>query len=221
MRLLIVEDEASLARSLKKGLVEEGYAVDVAPTAAEARFYLEGEPYDLVLLDLMLPDGNGYDLLDGLRRHKSAVPVLILTARAGEHDKVKGLDAGADDYLTKPFSFAELLARIRALLRRGPAPRPARLAHRDLTLDPASRELLHGKIPVALTPKEFALLYLFIRRPGEVITRTEIIEKAYDFEFDRFSNVVDVHIRNLRRKLDPGDSESYIQTARGVGYRLK
>ena len=220
MRLLVVEDEAALAKSLRKGLGEEGYAVDAAPTIEEARFFLEGEPYDLVLLDLMLPDGSGYDLLDWIRRRKSAVPVLVLTARAGEDDKVKGLDAGADDYLTKPFSYAELLARVRALLRRGPAPRAAVLTHRDLALDPASRELRRGDAVIPLTPKEFALLHLFLRRPGELITRTEIIEKAYDFEFDRFSNVVDVHIRNVRRKLDPADSEAYIQTHRGAGYKL-
>ncbi len=218
MRLLVVEDEEALARSLKKGLTEEGYAVDVAGTVEEGRYYLESEPYDLVILDLMLPDGNGYDLVDWLRRRKSAVPVLILTARAGEHDKVKGLDAGADDYLTKPFSFAELRARARALLRRGPLPRAARLSHMDVELDPATREVRRGGKPISFTPKEFALLQLFLRRPGQAITRTEIIEKVYDFEFDRFSNVVDVHIRNIRRKLDPANPERYIRTLREVGY---
>ncbi len=218
MRLLAVEDEPQLARSLKRGLSEEGYAVDVAPTLEDARYLLDGDPYDLVLLDLMLPDGTGYELVDWLRRRRAPVPVLMLTARAAEQDKIKGLDAGADDYLTKPFSFAELLARVRALLRRGASVRPPVLEVRDLALDPATRELRRAGKAVDLTAKEFALMLLFLRRPGQVITRTEIIEKVYDFDFDRDSNVVDVHIRNLRRKLDPGDPQAYIRTMRGAGY---
>lgn len=221
MRLLIVEDEPALLKSLKKGISEEGYAVDAALTAEEGRFFLKGGAYDLVLLDLMLPDGSGYDLLHETRRKKSQVPVLILTARASEGDKVKGLDAGADDYLTKPFSFAELLARIRALLRRGPSPRPVVLSHRDLRLNPATREVCLRGRDVALTKKEFALLLLFMRRPGEAISRTDITEKAYDFESDRDSNVVDVHVKNLRKKLAPNDPEAYIRTMRGIGYALK
>jgi two-component system, OmpR family, response regulator len=221
MRVLVVEDEPKMARLLERGLSEEGYAVDVAPDAAEAVWLATEQEYDVVVLDLMLPDRDGFEVCKDLRAAGRWAPILMLTARDGVGDRVTGLDAGADDYLTKPFSFDELLARLRALLRRGAAPRPTVLEAGDLRLDPAARAVSRGGTSVALTAKEFSLLEYLLRRAGEVCTRTEIREHVWDFAYDGDSNVVDVYVRYLRDKIDRPFGRDSIETVRGVGYRLR
>jgi two-component system OmpR family response regulator len=222
VRVLVVEDEVKMASLLRRGLQEEGYAVDVASTAQDALWMGGENPYDAILLDVMLPDGDGFEVCRELRESGQWAPVLMLTARDSVSDRVTGLDSGADDYLTKPFSFAELLARIRSLLRRGEtAKRPTVLEIGDLRLDPATRKVTRGDRPIELTPKEFALLEFFMRHPDEVLTRTRLIEHVWDFAYDGDSNVVDVYVRYLRDKIDrPFDRDS-IQTVRGAGYRLR
>jgi two-component system OmpR family response regulator len=226
MRILIVEDAVKLA--LKKGLEAEGYAVDVLYDGAAARKRLaaarddvDGSRYDLLLLDVMLPGVDGFTLCRELRDRGLAVPVLMLTARDATSDKVTGLDSGADDYLVKPFEFEELLARIRTLLRRPPVTLPPTLVVGDLTLDPARRLVLLGGREVALSAKEFGLLELFMRYPGQVLTRDRILDHAWNEEYDAFSNIVDVYVRRLRRKLDEPGAPSHIQTKRGAGYVLR
>jgi two-component system, OmpR family, response regulator len=221
MRLLIVEDEPKMASLLKKGLVEEGYAVDVATDGTNAVWLATENPYDCILLDVMLPDIDGFEVLRSLRKQERWAPVLVLTARDDTSDRVAGLDAGADDYLTKPFSFSELLARVRALLRRGGGTRPSVLSVGDLTLDPASRTVRRGGQPLELTAKEFALLEYMMRNAGQVLTRPQLLEHVWDFAYEGDSNVIDVYIRYLRQKIDRPFGSQSIETVRGAGYRLR
>ncbi len=220
MRLLVVEDDRSLATILERGLVEDGYAVDMVTTVLDARHNAAEHDYDLVVLDRGLPDGDGVALCREWRDAGRVTPVLMLTARDGLSDKVEGLDAGADDYLTKPFAYPELAARIRALLRRPADAHAPVLQVGDLSLDPASRCVWRGAILVPLTAKEFAVLEYFLRRPGDVVTRTELLEHVWDANYDGMSNTVDVHVANLRRKLSSGETPAPIETLRGVGYQL-
>jgi two-component system OmpR family response regulator len=210
-----------MAGLLKRGLEEEGYAVDLARTGSDAVWAGSETPYDAVVLDVMLPDLDGFEVCRQLRAGGRWAPVLMLTARQAVADRVAGLDAGADDYLTKPFSFSELFARLRALIRRGVGERPAVLRTGDLTLDPASRKVARGDAAVDLTAKEFALLEYFMRRPGEVLTRSQILEHVWDFGYDGDSNVVDVYVRYLREKIDRPFRKDSIETIRGSGYRLR
>ncbi len=210
-----------MAALLKRGLEEEGYAVDLAADGDEGLFHACENDYDLILLDAMLPGMNGYDVCRQLRERRRWAPVLMLTARDGIADRVAGLDAGADDYLTKPFAFAELTARLRALLRRGSAERAPVLTVGDLTLDPAAHAVYRGETPIDLTAKEFALLELLMRHPGEVLSRTRILEHVWDFAYDPSSNVVDQYIAYLRRKIDRPFAREDVETVRGAGYRLR
>jgi DNA-binding response OmpR family regulator len=221
MRLLVVEDEVKMAGLLKRGLEEEGYAVDLARTGTSAIWAGTENLYDAIVLDVLLPDLNGFEVCRTLRAADRWAPVLMLTARHAVADRVAGLDAGADDYLTKPFSFGELFARLRALVRRGAGERPAVLRLGDLALDPAARRVTRGDALVVLTAKEFALLEYFMRRPGEVLTRSRIIEHVWDFAYDGDSNVVDVYVRYLREKIDRPFRQDSIETIRGSGYRLR
>jgi two-component system OmpR family response regulator len=221
MRVLVVEDELKMAGLIRRGLVEEGHAADVASTGEDALWMAEGHPYDAIVLDVMLPRLSGFETCRRLRDAGIWAPVLMLTARDAVDDRVAGLDAGADDYLTKPFSFAELLARLRALARRGSVERPASLEVGDLRLDPASRRAWRGEEEIALSPKEFALLETFMRRPGQVLSRLQLLEHAWDFAYENRSNVVDVYVRYLREKIDRPFGAGSIETVRGVGYRLR
>ena len=221
MRLLVVEDDVKMAGLLKRGLEEEGYAVDLAATGLDAVWAGTENPYDAIVLDVMLPDRDGFDVCRQLRAAGRWAPVVMLTARDAVVDRVAGLDAGADDYLTKPFSFSELFARLRALVRRGAGERPAVLVTGDLALDPASRRVTRRGVPIELTAREFALLEYFIRRPGEVLTRSRILEHVWDFGYDGDSNVVDVYVRYLREKVDRPFGRDTIETVRGSGYRLR
>ncbi|HKZ75707.1 MAG TPA: response regulator transcription factor [Actinomycetota bacterium] len=221
MRVLVVEDEAKMAGLLKRGLEEEGYAVDTAGDGREALWLATENHYDVIVLDVMLPDLDGFEVCRRLRDAGRWSPVLMLTARDAVPDRVSGLDAGADDYLTKPFSFAELLARVRALVRRGTAERPPVLAAGDLTLDPATRRVARGDASIELTAKEFALLEFLMRYPGEVLSRTRLIEHVWDFAYEGDSNVVDVYVRYLREKVDRPFGTDSIETVRGAGYRLR
>lgn len=217
----MVEDVTKMARILVRGLTEQGYAVDLARTGADAVWLGTENDYDGIVLDVMLPDTDGFDVCRSLREADRWAPVLMLTARDGVSDRVRGLDAGADDYLVKPFSFAELLARLRALLRRGPHERPVVLRTDDLELDPARRSVRRGSVEIDLTPREFALLECFMRAPGEVLSRTKLIEHVWDFAYDGGSNVVDVYIGYLREKVDRPFGKTSLETVRGVGYRLR
>jgi two-component system OmpR family response regulator len=221
MRVLVAEDDVKMAGLLKRGLEEEGYAVDVARTGTEALWAGTENPYDAILLDVMLPDLDGLEVCRQLRTANRWAPVIMLTARDAVPDRVAGLDVGADDYVTKPFSFSELLARLRALMRRGPRERPAGLTAGDLSLDPATKRVARGKHQVELTPKEFALLEYFMRHPGEVLSRTCLIEHVWDFAYEGDSNVVDVYVRYLREKVDRPFARRSIETVRGAGYRLR
>jgi two-component system, OmpR family, response regulator len=217
MRVLIVEDDLRMASLVRRGLTGEGLAADVAGTGEDALWMAQAHPYDAIVLDVMLPGLDGFETCRRLRAAGVWVPVLMLTARDAVEDRVAGLDSGADDYLVKPFAFAELLARLRALARRGEGERPAVLEVGDLRLDPATREVRRGGVPVALSAKEFALLEIFMRRPGEVLSRLHLLEHAWDFAYENRSNVVDVYIRRLRRKI----GEDAVETVRGAGYRLR
>ncbi len=221
MRLLVVEDEKKVARFVKKGLEEEGYAVDVAPDGEEGLGMALDGVHDLIILDIHLPRMDGLGVLQELRKKKVTTPVLLLTVRAAIEDKVLGLDAGADDYLTKPFAFQELLARVRALLRRRADAEAPVLQVGDLTLDPAQRLASRGGEKIDLTPKEFALLAYFMRNPGRVLTRTMISEHVWDYDFDTMTNVIDVYVNYLRKKIDAGREPKLIHTVRGAGYVLK
>jgi two-component system OmpR family response regulator len=221
MRVLVVEDELKMAGLLKRALEEEGYAVDVAARGEDALWFGTENPYDAIVLDVMLPDLDGFEVSRRLRQAGRWSPVLMLTARDAVADRVAGLDAGADDYLTKPFSFAELLARLRALVRRGAAERPPVLRVGDLSLDPARRTVTREGVSIDLTAREFALLEYLMRRAGEVLTRTQLIEHVWDFAYDGDSNVVDVYIRYLRNKVDRPFGRDSIRTVRGAGYRLE
>jgi two-component system, OmpR family, response regulator len=198
MRILLVEDDVKMASLLRRGMVEEGLSADIARTGDEALWMAEATEYDAIVLDVMLPGVNGFEVCRRLRESGTWSPVLMLTARDAVLDRITGLDAGADDYLTKPFSFAELLARLRALARRGSSERPVELVVDDLRLDPASRRVWRGGAEVALSPKEFALLETFMRRPGQVLSRLQLLEHAWDFAYENRSNVVDVYVRYLR-----------------------
>jgi two-component system, OmpR family, response regulator len=220
MRVLVVEDEVKMAGLIRRGLVEEGYAADVASSGEDAVWMAQAHPYDAIVLDVMLPRLSGYETCRTLRNAGVWAPVLTLTARDAVEDRVAGLDVGADDYLTKPFSFAELLARLRALARRGGVERPAELEVGDLRLDPAARRAWRGKVEIQLSPKEFALLETFMRRPGQVLSRLQLLEHAWDFAYENRSNVIDVYVRYLREKVDRPFGASSIETVRGVGYRL-
>ena len=221
MRILVVEDHQSVARFIVKGLREEGYAVDTAGDGKEAVTLARLAEYDVIVLDVNLPEMNGFEVVARLRKLGIATPVLMLTVRDGIEDRVHGLDAGADDYLTKPFAFAELLARIRALLRRSSASPPAALRLADLTLDPVTREVTRGGAKIVLTNREYGLLEFLLRNQGRILTRTTIIEHVWDMHFDSDTNLVDVYIRHLRAKLDEGYPVKLIHTVRGVGYVLR
>jgi two-component system OmpR family response regulator len=221
MRALVVEDEVKMAALIRRGLVEEGYAADVARTGEEALWMARATPYDAIVLDVMLPGRNGLEVCRSLRESGVWSPILMLTARDGVEDKVSGLDSGADDYLSKPFSFAELLARLRALTRRGPSERPAVLEVGTLRLDPATRQAWRGDAEIDLSAKEFALLETFMRNPGDVLTRLDLLEHAWDYGYENRSNVVDVYVRYLRAKIDRPFGVDSIETVRGVGYRLR
>jgi DNA-binding response OmpR family regulator len=220
VRILVVEDEVRLAQALQRGLRAEGFAVDLAHDG-ESGLHLarEGE-YDAIVLDVMLPRLSGYRVCRALRAEENWVPVLMLSAKGGEYDQADGLDVGADDYLTKPFSYVVLVARLRALLRRSAPPRPPVLVAGDLTLDPAGHRVSRGETEVALTPKEFALLELFMRRPDEVLAKSEILSHVWDAHYDGDPNVVEVYVGYLRRKIDVPFGRQALQTVRGAGYRL-
>jgi two-component system OmpR family response regulator len=221
MRVLVVEDAVRMATLLRRGLEEEGYAVDVAATGPDAVWQGVETAYDAIVLDVMLPGIDGFEVCSRLRAAERWAPVLMLTARGDVADRVRGLDAGADDYLTKPFSFAELAARLRALVRRGSSRRPPVLVVGDLRMDPASRRVWRGSSELSLSATEFALLHLLMRHPGEVLSRTRILEHVWDFAFDGVSNVVDQYVAYLRRKIDRPFGRDDLETVRGVGYRLR
>lgn len=221
MRLLVVEDEPGIAAFLKQGLSEEGFAVDMAVDGEEGLDYALATPYDAIVLDVMLPKRSGLEVCAELRGRGLRTPILILTARGAVEDRVRGLDTGADDYLLKPFAFPELLARLRALLRRPAAALPTRLALADLTLDPATRRVERAGRRLDLTPREFTLLELFLRHPGQVLGRTQIAERVWGFDFYHESNVVDVYVRYLRQKIDEGFEPKLLHTVRGAGYRME
>ncbi len=221
MRLLVVEDEVRMAKLLKRGLEEEGHAVDVADTGPDGLWMATENPYDAVVLDVMLPGFDGFEVCRRLREQEIWVPVLMLTARDEVGDRVQGLDVGADDYLTKPFSLLELAARLRALLRRDDRSRPTLVESGDLRLDPATKRAWRADVELELSPKEYALLELFLRHPGAVLTRTQIIEAVWDFAYDGTSNVVDQYVKYLRRKIDRPFGRHDLETVRGMGYRLR
>ncbi len=221
MRILVVEDEKKVAGFIKQGLEEEGHAIDVALDGREGLLMALDGVHDLIILDINLPKLDGLSLLREFRHHQGKTPVLLLTVRAAIEDKVLGLDTGADDYLTKPFSFQELLARIRALLRRRVEASPPRLQVADLSLDPARRLVTRGTERIDLSSKEFALLDYFMRNPGRVLTRTMIAEHVWDYDFDPMSNIIDVYVNYLRKKIDTNREPKLIHTVRGVGYVLQ
>ncbi len=219
MRILVAEDEAGVSAFLRRGLREAGYAVDMALDGREALDFLRTTSYDLVVLDILLPRADGIAVLKEARAHGLTAPVILLTARSQVGDRVKGLDSGADDYLTKPFAFAELLARIRALLRRPPALTGAVLRVGEVEMDVANRDVRVCGEPLELSPREFSLLELFLRHPGQVLTRTQIAEHLWDASAVVGTNVIDVYVGYLRKKVDRGRTPSFLQTVRGVGYR--
>jgi two-component system OmpR family response regulator len=221
MRVLVVEDDVKLAAAIRRGLRFEGMVVDLAAGGEEAIRMVGATDYDAVVLDVMLPDVDGFETCRRLRSDGAWVPILMLTARDAVEDRVRGLDTGADDYLTKPFSLAELLARLRALARRGPIERPAVLEVGDLRLDPATHEVWRGDHRIDLSAREFALLETFMRRPGQVLTQLQLLEAAWDLGYEQRSNVVEVYVRYLREKIDRPFGLSSLETVRGVGYRLR
>ncbi len=221
MRILVVDDDVRLRSVIERGLTEEGYAVDGAPDGEEGQYLAEINEYDLVVLDIMMPKVDGLSVCRNLREAQSDVPILMLTAKDAVSDRVVGLDAGADDYLVKPFAFDELVARVRALTRRHAPTRATELTNGDLVLDTVTRRASRGGEPTELTTKEYAVLEYMMRNPGAVITRGMIEEHAWNNDFDSVSNLVDVYIRRLRAKIDSDDDESLIETIRGAGYRLR
>lgn len=220
MRLLIVEDELRLASALQRGLSAEGFTVDVAHTGPDGLHAAQEHGYDAVVLDIMLPGLSGYRIIEALRAAENWVPILMLTAKDGEYDEADALDLGADDYVTKPFSFVVLLARLRALLRRGASPRPAVLGVGDLVLDPAAHTVHRGETEVDLTPREFALLEYLMRRAGQAVSKAEILHHVWDAHYEGDANVVEVYVGYLRRKIDTPFERLSVQTVRGAGYRL-
>ena len=220
MRILVADDDKKLCDVIKRGLEEDTYAVDCVHDGEDAVYYGETTPYDLIILDIMMPEKNGLEVCSSLRSKKINTPVLMLTAKDTIEDRVKGLDTGADDYLIKPFAFSELLARVRALLRRGSSVRTSTITIGDLILDTSTREVSWKEARVDLTSKEFTILHYFMRNPNAVISRTMIEEHAWDYAFDSTSNIVDVYIKRIRNKIDPETGKKIIQTVRGAGYRL-
>lgn len=221
MRVLLVDDDPKLAALVRRGLTEDGNAVDIAPHGEDALWMARAHAYDAIVLDVMLPGRDGFETCAALRAAGIWAPVVMLTARDAVEDRVAGLDAGADDYLTKPFSLAELRARLRALVRRGAAERPAILEVGDLRLDPATQQVRRGDVEISLSSKEFALLELFMRRPGQVLSRFELLEHGWDMGYDNRSNVITVYIRYLREKVDRPFGRRSIETVHGAGYRLR
>jgi two-component system OmpR family response regulator len=220
MRLLIVEDEVRLASALQRGLVGEGFTVDLAHTGPDGLHAAQESTYDAVILDIMLPGLSGYRIIEALRAAQNWVPILMLTAKDGEYDEADALDLGADDYLTKPFSFVVLLARIRALLRRGVTARPASLSLDDLVLDPAAHTVMRGETSIELTPREFSLLEFLMRRAGDAVSKADILHHVWDANYEGDANVVEVYVGYLRRKIDTPFGRQSVQTVRGAGYRL-
>ena len=220
MRILVVEDEKRIADFLGRGLQGAGYAIDVAPDGATALQFTHDTDYDLVILDIMLPDMDGLQVLERIRNRPAGPPVLILSARGALDDRVRGLEQGADDYLTKPFAFVELLARVRALLRRG-QPSPEKLQVADLALDCARRKVVRGTETIELAPKEFGILEYMMRNKGRPLSRTMIVEHVWDMDYDGLTNIVDVYIRHLRSKIDDRFPQKLIHTVRGIGYMIE
>lgn len=220
MRVLVVEDEESLAEVVRRGLASDGFVVDVMHNGEDGLWAATENAYDVIVLDIMLPKLNGYKVVEQLRQRGVWTPVLMLTAKDGEYDQADAFDLGADDYLTKPFSFVILLARLRALIRRGAPERPVVLTVGDLSLDPARRRVERGPVEIMLTPKEFSLLEFLMHRRGEVVTKTEILDNVWDPAFDGDMNIVEVYVGYLRRKIDVPFDRRSIETVRGVGYRL-
>jgi two-component system OmpR family response regulator len=220
VRVLVVEDDVKMAGLVRRGLGEEGLSADVARTGDDALWMVDSTEYDAIVLDVMLPGTDGFAVCRRLREAGTWTPVLLLTARNSVDDRVAGLDAGADDYLTKPFSFAELLARLRALVRRAPVERPTVLEVGDLRADPATRQVWRGDAEIRLSAKEFAMLETFMRRPGQVLSRYQLLEHCWDYAYENRSNVVDVYVRYLREKIDRPFGRSSLETVRGAGYRL-
>jgi two-component system OmpR family response regulator len=221
MRVLVVEDELRMASLIRRGLLKEGLAVDIAPKGEDALWMAQSSEYDAIVLDVMLPGMSGFETCERLRKKSVWAPVLMLTARDSVEDRVAGLDTGADDYLVKPFAFAELLARLRALVRRGELERPTVLEVDDLRLDPATRRVWRGDTEITLSAKEFAVLETFMRKPDQVLTRDHLLEHAWDFAYENRSNVVDVYVRHLRSKIDEPFDRHTLETVRGAGYRLR
>lgn len=220
MRVLLVDDEVRLAAALRRGLEAEGIAVDVAHTGTDGLWFARENQYDVLVLDIMMPGMSGYAVCRTLRDEDNWTPILMLTAKDGDWDQVEALDTGADDFLTKPFSYSVLLARLRSLVRRGQHDRPVVLEAGDLRVDPASRRVTRGDTPITLTSREFAVLDFLIRRKGEAVTKAEILANVWDFDFDGDANIVEVYIRHLRNKVDRPFDRAAIETLRGTGYRL-
>ncbi|MER6824908.1 response regulator transcription factor [Streptosporangium sp. NPDC000563] len=221
MRVLLVEDEKRLAHLLKEGLAGEGFAVDVAYDGRDGLWMATENPYDVIVLDVMLPRMNGYAVCAKLRDAENWTPILMLTAKDGVHDEAEALDTGADDFLSKPFSYVVLLARLRALVRRGGGARPVSIVVGDLTVDPAGLRCRRGDTEISLTPKEFAVLHGLARRQGEVVSKSELLAQAWDFSYDGDPNIIEVYVSALRRKIDAPFGRSSLVTVRGAGYRLE
>ena len=221
MRVLLVEDELRMAAAISRALRVEGIVTDVAQTGTRGVAMAHGEQYDVLILDVMLPDFDGVEICRRLRRDEVWVPIIMLTARDAIEDRVRGLDQGADDYLTKPFSLAELLARLRALARRGPVARPTVLEVGDLRLDPATRQVWRADTEIMLSAREFSLLETFMRRPGQVLSHLQLLDAAWDLGYEQRSNVVEVYVRYLREKIDRPFGVTSLETVRGIGYRLR
>jgi two-component system OmpR family response regulator len=220
MRILVVEDDKHVAGAVKRGLEGEGYAVDVALDGTDGLWLATENPYDVIVLDCMLPGLSGDDVCSTLRERGNWTPILMLTAKSGADEEARALDAGADDFLSKPFSYVVLVARLRALLRRGRPERPVQLEAGDLGLDPATHRAWRGDVPIELTPRQFSLLEFFLRRKGEVLSKTVILEHVWDFSFEGDPNIVEVYLRQLRQRVDEPFGRSSLQTVRLVGYRL-
>jgi two-component system OmpR family response regulator len=221
MHALVVEDEVKMAALIRRGLTEDGFAADIATNGEEAVTMARSTAYDAIVLDVMLPGIDGFETCRALREDGVWAPVLMLTARGAVEDRVAGLDGGADDYLIKPFSLAELLARLRALIRRGQSERPSVLEVGGLRLDPTAHQAWRGEVEIALSAKELALLEAFMRRPGHVLTRLQLLEQAWEYDYEHRSNVIEVYVRYLRRKIDKPFGVRSIETVRGAGYRLR